>query len=345
MHHRSMAAPHIEPAHRSPRLKIRRAPARATLDLAGDVRQGLSRNPKTLPCKYFYDRRGSELFEQICRLEEYYLPRAEGGILASRAGEIAAACSPGLSLIELGSGNSAKTRLLIEALLRREGRLHYVPIDISEDFLHDSAARLLQHYDGLHVTAFAGDYAAGLEYVQREVGGPRLLLWLGSSIGNLERGEAAAFLAGIRAAMKPADALLVGIDLRKDEAVLLQAYDDTAGVTAEFNRNILRRINRELEAGFVVDAFRHRAIYDETAGRVEIALVAERAQTVRIGLLNMTVTLRAGEAIHTEHCYKYSTGEIQHLGRRAGLELARQWLDPEERFSLNLFRSRHDPLG
>lgn len=313
-------------------------PIDAIVGFAADVRRGLESSPKQLPCKYFYDTRGSELFEQICRLEEYYLTRAERAVLEQRSDEIAALANPDTALVELGSGSAAKTRLLIEALLRRQERLHYIPVDISAEFLREYAGRLLQAYPALRITAFAGEYAEGLRFIAGEIRAPKLILWLGSSIGNLERSEAAAFLGQVRGLMRENDRLLVGIDLRKQAAVLERAYDDSAGVTAEFNKNLLRRINRELQADFDVDSFSHRAIYDEDTGRIEITLVANRAQSIRISRLGMTVALDSGEAIHTERCYKYSLPEIERLGDASGLSVERRWFDRRRRFSVNLFR-------
>ncbi len=332
---------------------------------ARDVRQGLTCLPKHLACCYFYDGEGSMLFEEICQLPEYYLTRAEREILEARAGEIAAQLPAGVTLVELGGGSAVKTRLLIEALLRRHdvvarshdvvarspdhatgchGRetvpqqwtLRYVPIDICSAMLEKSALKLVEDYAGLEVLAVAAEYREGLRHLQAETGQSKLILWLGSNVGNYHRPEAADFLRQVRQTMTAGDTLLIGIDLRKDRAVLERAYDDTQGVTADFNLNLLARINRELGGHFDLDAFRHRAIYDEEHGRIEMYLVSRRAQQVRIDSLSLEISLQAGEAIHTENSYKYSSAEIEALASAAGLRITAQWLDSQERFSVNL---------
>jgi L-histidine Nalpha-methyltransferase len=312
-------------------------PRRRQAALAEDVAAGLTASPKRLSCRYFYDREGSRLFEEICRLPEYYPTRAETAILRAHAGEVADRFVSDTTLIELGSGSAVKTRLLLEAFLRRRPALRYVPVDISRGILEESSLELLAAYPGLEILAVAGEYQEGLRYLETEVDGPKLILWLGSNIGNFERAEAAAFLRRVRETTAGGDALLVGIDLRKDRAVLEAAYDDSRGVTAAFNRNLLVRINRELGGHFDPDAFRHRAVYNEGEGRVEMYLVSTRAQRVTIDRLGLEVAFAEGEAVHTENSYKYSPAEITALAGAAGLRLERQWLDPERRFSLNLF--------
>jgi dimethylhistidine N-methyltransferase len=304
---------------------------------ARDVRDGLTRSPKSLPCRYFYDPQGSRLFEEICELPEYYLPAAERQILQARAGEIASLLSPGTVLVELGSGSAAKTRILIGALLRRQETLRYVPVDISRAALRESCRGLLREYPGLEIVAVAGDYEEGLGRLKSLVPGPMLVLWLGSNIGNLDRAEAVAFLRRIRVLMSPGDRILVGIDLRKESALLEKAYDDARGVTARFNLNLLARINRELGGNFPVEAFHHWALYDPEAGRVEMRLVSTRAQRVWIQRLGFEVRFEAGETIHTEDSYKYSVPEIEALAAAAGLRVERRWLDEGHLFSVNLF--------
>ena len=304
---------------------------------ARDVAAGLTAAPKRLPCCYFYDDEGSRLFDQICDLPEYYLPRAEREILTAQADDLAVRFPTPPALVELGSGSAAKTRLLIEALLRRHGTLDYVPIDISRGALVESAGTLAAAYAALRIRAVAGDYFDALRSPEASSGGPRLILWLGSSIGNLDRSDAAAFLHDVRVNMKAADRLLVGIDLRKDRAVLEPAYDDAQGVTASFNLNLLVRINRELDGGFDLSAFRHRAIYNDDAGRIEMYLVSARDQTVAIGQLGLTVRFGAGEALLTEYSYKYSPSEIEALAAAARLHIEAQWQDAGRRFSDILF--------
>jgi L-histidine N-alpha-methyltransferase len=303
---------------------------------ARDVVAGLGASPKRLSCCYFYDADGSRLFEAICELPEYYLTRAEAGILRQHAAEIAAAFPGETTLIELGSGNAAKTRLLIEAFLATRPRQRYVPVDICRTVLEESSLDLLRSYSGLDIVAVAAEYHEGLQQIQAAVRGPRLILWLGSNIGNFERTEAAVFLDRVRRTMTPVDRLLVGIDLRKERAVLEAAYDDAQGVTAEFNLNLLTRINRELHGHFDVAQFRHRAVYNDEVGRIEMYLVSARDQSISIEELKCTVNVAAGEAVHTENSYKYSLQEIDALARTAGLTTERRWLDADERFSLNL---------
>jgi dimethylhistidine N-methyltransferase len=314
------------------------------------VADGLTAAPKRLACRYFYDREGSRLFEAICELPEYYLTRAEAAILHDHAHEIADCFPADVTVIEFGSGNAVKTQLLLEAILRgRRGdrrdrgnrRVRYVPIDICRPVLEESSRALLQRFpEKLDIVAVAAEYQEGLKRLPTESARPKLILWLGSNIGNLDRTEATAFLRRIRDTLKPADRVLVGVDLRKDRATLEAAYDDAAGVTAAFNLNLLARINRELDGDFDLDlgAFRHRAIYNPDLGRIEMYLVSTRSQRVTIGRLGLEVAFAAGETIHTENSYKYSLTEMDEVSRAAGLHRERCWQDAEGRFSLHLLR-------
>jgi len=300
------------------------------------VAQGLGTDPKSLPCRFLYDAQGSDLFEEICRLPEYYLTRAEREILERRADEIAACAGPCEELVELGSGSASKTRLLIEAFLRGGRRLRYVPIDISRSALAESAKSLLGDYPRLEIHAIAGEYERGLRHLRADADAPRMIMWLGSNIGNFDRADAARFLTHVRDAMREGDRLLVGIDLRKDRRSLERAYDDASGVTARFNLNLLARINRELGGRFELDAFRHEAIWRAREGRVELSLVSRRDQEIAIRALDLVVKLRKGERIHTEDSFKYSLKEIAEVAREAGLCVVTRWFDAAERFSLNL---------
>lgn len=310
---------------------------------ARDVRAGLTAGPKSLPCMYFYDEDGSRLFEEICLLPEYYLTRAEREILTTHAAELANRVARAPRVVELGCGNAEKTRLVLAALIARHGPLCYVPVDIATEMLVDTARALLAEYEDLTVEAVAGEYEDGLRLLAEPREDPCWVLWLGSNIGNLHRHEAAVFLGRIARAMGPEDRLLVGVDLRKDRSVLEPAYDDAAGVTARFNKNVLRRINRELGGHFDPAAFRHRSRYDDEAGRIEMYLDSAVTQSVRIDALDLTVTLAAGEPVHTEDSYKYGLAEIDALAVAAGLRLDAQWFDAARRFSVNLFGSRHEP--
>jgi L-histidine Nalpha-methyltransferase len=304
-----------------------------------DVERGLTSPRKRLSCRYFYDDAGSHLFEDICELEEYYLPRAEREILERRAEEVARLTRASAELVELGSGNAAKTRLLVDALLARRGELTYVPIDVSRSMLEESSRALLERYPRLSIEAIAGDYESGLDALSKRDPAPKLILWLGSNIGNFDRAEAAAYLLRIRAVMSPGDGLLIGVDLRKDKRTLEAAYDDSRGVTAAFNKNVLRRINRELGGDFDVDRFLHRAKYDEIAGRIDMDLLSVKAQRVTIAACNLIVDLAAGEAIHTESSYKYDEPELHALAEASSLELRNLWTDGARRFA-ELFLAR-----
>jgi L-histidine N-alpha-methyltransferase len=271
------------------------------------------------------------------------LTRAEAEILRAHTPALAGQFSGSIALVELGSGSAVKTRVLIEAFLARQRILRYVPIDISPAALAESSGRLLQDYPALEITAVVAEYHKGLGHLRGRHDQPRLILWLGSNVGNFHRDEAAAFLAEVRRTMTAADRLLVGIDLRKDRSILEAAYDDSRGVTAGFNLNLLRRINRELGGHFNPEAFRHRAVYNEQAGRVEMYLDSREDQRVRLDRLDLEVAFAAGEPIHTENSYKYSFAEIEALAAAAGLRVEAQWLDSEKRFSANLLAAARAP--
>jgi L-histidine Nalpha-methyltransferase len=312
------------------------APRMARSELRDAVRAGLTASPKSLPCRFFYDREGSRLFEEICRLPEYYLPRAERVILRRHADDVAGLLPLPVTLVELGSGSAAKTRILIEALLRRQRTLRFVPIDLSRDMLEESSWSLLRRYPTLEVTALAHEYETGLRWLASELEGPKLVLWLGSNVGNLERREASRFLGRVRRTMSARDRFLIGVDLRKARPVLERAYDDPHGVTARFNLNILARVNRELGGRFDLAQFRHRAFYDEKEGRIEMHLVSRRPQEVVLEDLDLEVRFRRGETIHTETSTKYSLEELEALAAGGGFALERRWLDSQRRFSVSL---------
>jgi dimethylhistidine N-methyltransferase len=311
-------------------------PAPFSERLAEDVRRGLLATPKHLSCCWFYDDEGSRLFEEICATPEYYVTRAEDELLATHAPAITAALPRGVTVVELGSGSATKTRRLLDELAR-DGRLaRYVMIDISPAALAASSRALARDYPDLEVVAFRGAYEEGLARLDSLASAPRFVLWLGSNVGNLHRDEAAAFLAGGRARLAPADRLLVGIDARKDRATLERAYDDAAGVTARFNKNLLVRIDRELGGEFDPAKFRHRALWDEERGRVEMWLDSLEDQVVTIARLGLRVPLKRGESIHTENSYKYSEAEIDALAAAARLRVEARWFDGARRFSETL---------
>ena len=306
-------------------------------DFAEDVRRGLTAKPKHLFPKYLYDELGSQLFEAICRVDEYYLTRAENEILSRYADEIVGSMPACKTLIELGSGSAEKTRKVIEALLRRQPELLFIPVDISATALENSCTALLQLYPQLRIRAYAADYFDGMAALQPLEDGPALMLFLGSNIGNFEKSQALNFLQAIRRVLRDGDALLLGADLKKDRTTLEAAYNDALGVTRAFILNELARINRELGGNFDLRAFDLRSIYNENAGRVEVYLESTRSQSVIIRNLEMSVTLKTGERIQVESSYKYSPRELSGLATESGFALARTWLDQKERFSSNLF--------
>ena len=304
--------------------------------LAEDVRKGLTAHPKRFLPKYFYDELGSQLFDAICLLPEYYLTRAENEILQRYADEIAASVDGPKTLVEMGSGSASKTRLVIEALLRDQSELLFIPVDISATALENSSRILLQSYPRLRIEAYAADYFAGLAELRKKQRGRTLALFLGSNISNFDEDEALRFLRALRAMLHEDDALLLGADLKKDPAILEAAYNDTLGVTAAFNLNVLARINRELGGNFDLRAFRHRAFYNRAMGRVEIYIESVQAQRVRIEKINLDAEFSAGELIHTENSYKYDLSDIGQMAATTGFTRARTWLDSSERFSSNL---------
>ncbi|MBD9722422.1 L-histidine N(alpha)-methyltransferase [Streptomyces caniscabiei] len=315
----------------SPFLLTRTLPEDATdAALRADVLEGLTRTPKTLPPKWFYDARGSELFEKITELPEYYPTRAEREILVGRAGEIAAA-SGARTLVELGSGSSDKTRHLLDAM---PGLHTYVPVDVSESALRQAGEALVAERPGLNVHALIADFTAGLELP--ETPGPRLVAFLGGTIGNLVPAERAAFLTAVRALLAPGDALLLGTDLVKDEGVLVAAYDDAAGVTAQFNKNVLDVVDRELGADFDPDAFDHVALWNAECEWIEMRLRSRTAQTVKIPALDLAVDFEAGEELRTEVSAKFRREGVRAELSSVGLELTHWWTDEQGRFALSL---------
>ena len=304
---------------------------------ASDIRRGLTAADKSIPCIYFYDRKGSELFEEICRLQEYYLTHAESEILEKSADDIAGIFPANISLIELGSGSSIKTQYLIKAFLARNGNLDYIPIDVSENILKESAAKLSHKYPGLTVNPVTARYKEGIDLIEHRQHNPKLILWLGSSIGNTDREGAVRFLRHICDRIPLQDRLLIGIDLLKDRSILERAYNDSAGITAQFNLNLLSRINRELGGDFRPAGFSHLALFNEKKGCIELFLRSTVRQKVKISTLGLEVIFSEGELIHTEDSYKYSLADIETLAKNSDLILENQWFDSKKWFSLNLF--------
>jgi len=302
--------------------------------LRADVLAGLAGRPKTLPPKWFYDAHGSELFEQITELPEYYPTRAEREILLGRAAEIAAATGA-RTLVELGSGSSDKTRHLLDEL----PDLHtYVPVDVSESALTQAGQALIEERPGLSVHALVADFTAGLTLPGTP--GPRLVAFLGGTIGNLLPTERAEFLASVRALVAPGDTLLLGTDLVKDESVLVAAYDDAAGVTAAFDKNVLAVVNRELGADFVPETFEHLALWNAEREWIEMRLRSRTVQTVKIPALELAVDFAAGEELRTEISAKFRESGVRGELAAAGWELTHWWTDTRERFALSLSSAR-----
>jgi dimethylhistidine N-methyltransferase len=313
-------------------------------DFAGDVLRGLTSTPRYLLPQYFYDDLGSALFEAICHLPEYYPTRCETEILQSFATEIVHAFGPSVRIVELGSGSARKTRHLLAALLQQQRHLTYIPVDIDPGVLVTSARELLGEQPRLEIAAIASDYrdpdAALRPLLPPARPGERtIVLFLGSSIGNLASAEAGAMLSSLRRLLTPGDALLLGADLVKPRQLLEPAYDDALGVTAAFNRNLLSRINRELGGDFDLSSFAHRAFFNEVAARVEMHLVSTRAQSVRIAALDVTIDFAEGESIHTENSHKYDERSIAALAHGSGFTPERRWTDANGWFCDVLLRA------
>jgi L-histidine Nalpha-methyltransferase len=315
------------------RVDVHLAPDELAEALREDALTGLCATPKELPPKWFYDERGSKLFEEITRLPEYYPTRCEREILEARSAEIAAATRAD-TLVELGSGTSEKTQLLLDAL-RDAGTLRrFVPLDVSEVTLREAAEAIIGRYPGTEVHGVVGDFERHLSLVPR--GGRRLVAFLGSTIGNLKPNERALFLSEVARDLEPGDSFLLGTDLVKDVHRLEAAYDDAAGVTAEFNRNLLSVLNRELGAGFDLEAFAHVARWDAQAEHIEMLLHSRRAQDVDVGALGISVHFAAGEEMRTETSAKFRRGRVEAELNTAGLSLARWWTDQGGDFALSL---------
>jgi dimethylhistidine N-methyltransferase len=306
--------------------------------IAEDVRLGLTASPKRLPPRLFYDARGSELFEEITRLPEYYLTRTERSILERNAADIVSAAGANVKLVELGAGSASKTCILIAALLRRQMRLEYFPLDVSPAALEEAQRQLRREFKNLFVRPLVSDYTADISVI-RGISGRKLVLYIGSSIGNFEPDEAESLLHQLRRSLAVGDALLLGTDMRKSESVLLAAYDDAQGVTAAFNRNVLARINRELGGAFNLDLFRHVAVWNPEQSRIEMHLESRCAQTAAIKALGVTLRFAPGERIHTENSYKYTPGMIASLLEAGGFTLEHTWSDERGWFTVHLARA------
>src|SRR3954447_4156812 len=304
-------------------------PDEQTTAFAREAIEDLSQQPKKLSPKYFYDAAGSELFEAITRLPEYYPTRTELGILRDRGREIAASVPKGAALIEFGAGATTKVRLLLE----KSAFAAYVPVDISGDFLHAQAATLRKDFPDLAVYPVAADFTAPFALPAEIAGMPKVGFFPGSTIGNFEPHEASAFLRSARAILGDGAQMIIGVDLEKDERVLYNAYNDSAGVTARFNLNVLVRINRELGGNFDLSAFMHRSIYNRERHRIEMHLISKKAQSVRV--LGRNFSFRPGESIHTENSYKYSIDRFAALAGGSGWKVRQSWTDAAGMFSVH----------
>jgi len=314
--------------------------------VAGAVRTGLSTRPLGLPPWLFYDEAGSRLFDEITCRPEYYPTRTERAIFAANAEAIVAKAAEGgrLRIIELGAGSADKTRLLLQAAVDRQHFLVYEPVDVSPTALDAAKIRIESEIPGVMVAPRVRDYTHGgpraLDLDPAQAGERRLVLYIGSSIGNFEPAEARSLLRRVRASLNPGDSFLLGVDLVKDEATLLAAYDDATGVTADFNLNVLDRLNRELDAEFYLESFEHRAVWNAAKSRIEMHLASRIAQTVNVAALNLQVDFAEGETIHTENSYKYVPGQAEAMLEEAGFTPAKSWTDENAWFNVTLAIAR-----
>lgn len=326
--------------HRPPEIRIRALDPGAREPDGADVVRGLGVRPKSLPPQYFYDAQGSRLFERITALPEYYLTRTEQLILSECARDLAKRTGPA-DLVELGSGSARKTRTAIDAMLEvtpAKSPLLYVPIDVSEAALEESAAGLAAAYPRLSVSGLVATYEAGLAALPPRLAPRRLMLFLGSTIGNLDDAESAAFFAAVAAALAPGDALLLGFDLVKTPGIIEAAYNDAQSVTAAFNLNMLRHLNRRFDGDFDLGHFRHHAFFNAEASRIEMHLVSGGAQAVHLRKLGLTARFEPGESIRTEISRKFRVAAMAAAVSRHGFALERRWSDSQEWFALALFR-------
>jgi dimethylhistidine N-methyltransferase len=302
-------------------------------DFAEAVLDGLRKNKKSIPCRFFYDARGSELFEEITRLPEYYPTRTEAGILGDSAKEIAGGIGDGDVLVEFGSGSSLKTEILLDRLA---GHVTYLAVDVSETALLGAKERLTKRYPNVDVRTLTSDFSSDFQIPADLAARRKTGFFPGSTIGNFAPRDAQRLLASFGRVLGDRSDLIIGVDLKKDPKLLVSAYNDAAGITAAFNLNLLSRINRELGGGVDEDSFRHEAIYDPREGRIEMHLVSTRDQTIEI--CGSAFHFRSGESIHTENSYKYSLDEFRDVATRAGWKPEKAWTDAERKFSVHKLR-------
>lgn len=311
-------------------------PADVYAPMAEEVLQGLSASPKRLPPKLFYDTHGSHLFEKITELPEYYLTRTERAIFQEHAGAIMEQAGSNLTLIELGAGSASKTRILVETLARRQLRVGFYPVDVSSSALKTAVTSLNGHIRNLRVRPIVADYSKHLPLLK--ISGRKLVLFIGSTIGNFEPEEAEQFLRRVHSSLAPGDALLVGFDMVKRARLLHAAYNDAQGVTAQFNKNVLLRINRELGGEFDVDAFQHVAFWNPRMSRIEMHLESQRNQKVWIRDLDRSFKFAPGERVHTENSYKFTAKSIAAMMRKGGFRMEKSWTDSNRWFSVVMGR-------
>jgi len=302
---------------------------------AEEISSSLNADLKFISPKYFYDKKGSELFEKICLLPEYYPTRTEVTILKKLQQELPSFLDDSFRIVELGSGSSVKTRLIIDVFAKLQNKIEYFPIDISE-ILTESSEQLIHDYDNLHITGIIDTYEGGLEFLKHYDDKNNLITFLGSSFGNFSPSDGYLFLKKIHSTMKSGDLFLIGLDLVKEKHILESAYDDTQGVTAEFNLNVLSRINDELGGNFNLENFEHHSVYHEKEQRIEMYLKSSQKQSVIIPKSNLLLNLEKNQLIHTEYSHKYRLSQIHDLLDDAGFELKHTWLDENKYFSLTL---------
>ena len=308
-----------------------------------DVIKGLTQKSKSLPSRYFYDDRGSQLFEQICDLPEYYPTRTEAAILQKYGNEVVQITQE-CELVELGSGSSTKTRFLLDAYQAQGYRLRYLPIDVSAKILEESAKQLLQDYPLLHIYGLVSTYEQALEELISKQFKKRMILFLGSTLGNFNDWECDRFFSGVLTALDQGDYFLLGIDLQKPQSVLEAAYNDTQGITAAFNLNMLAHLNKRFQGDFVPDSFEHRAFYNQSKSQIEMHLISKRSQLVHLNSLDLTVKLEQGETILTEISRKFNLQQIQLYLQKQGLKSLQVWTDPKQWFGLLLCQREFDSI-
>lgn len=303
------------------------------------VRSGLTSPTQSLPCRFFYDDRGSRLFERITELDSYYLTRSERNILKSHAFDIISSAGTPLSVVELGGGNSEKTRLLFNAILKDQNELHFIAIDISKNYLIQSAKQLLSEYHSLSTTLIAAEFYDAFRMLPNPIQS-RLFLFMGSNIGNFKPEDAKKLLQSIRSVCQPLDCLLIGYDATQDQEKLIAAYNEPEKITAQFNKNILYRINSELGGNFDIEAFEHAATFNDKEGCVQMWLTSTDDQTVTITSLNLSVDFRKGDSIHTEDSYKYPPERFQEIVHDSGFAVCESWQDIDNSFVVSLLRPK-----